>query len=107
MTAVAALDGEGICATYVHGVKGSPDCTAVLAKRLAASPLADIPACGATHREVEPLHEGDCCIATAVISTSKPDFRRTVQLLDSENPGNSFLVARDPVCGPRECGRAR
>jgi len=28
-------------------------------------------------------------------------------MLDFENPGNSYLVAQDPLCGSRECGRAR
>jgi hypothetical protein len=42
--------------------------------------------------------------ATAVVTTGEPQFRRTVLLLDSENPGNAFLVAQDPLCGPRECG---
>jgi hypothetical protein len=107
MTAVAGRDGAAVCATYVHGAEGLADCVATIGKRLAASPLADLPPAAMRAGKLSLMSGGSCCIATAVISTVKPDFRRTVLLLDSENPGNSFLVAQDPLCGPRECGRAR
>jgi len=104
-SAVARGDAASVCATYVHSGDGPAGCVAVVEKRLADSALAEIPAASLRDGRVGVQTGGTCCIATAIITTSEPDRRRTVLLLDSENPGNSFLVAQDPLCPSRECGR--
>ena len=107
MAAVAARDAGALCRTYVHGGDGRVGCGVAVRRRLARSPLADIPPAVLRKGVVSVQVAESCCLATAVVTTSEPDFRRTVLLLDSENPGNSFLVAQDPICGSRECGRER
>jgi hypothetical protein len=107
MAAVADRDAAAICRTYVHGGDGRPGCVAAVRRRLRRSPLAKIPPAVLRKGLISLKTGGSCCIEVAVVTTGEPDYRRTVLLLDSDNPGNSYLVAQDPLCGSRECGRER
>jgi hypothetical protein len=107
MAAVADRDAAAICRTYVHGGDGPAGCVAAVRRRLPRAALAEIPPAVLRKGFVSIKTGGTCCVEAAVVTTSTPDYRRTVLLLDSENPGNSYLVAQDPLCGSRECGRAR
>jgi ketosteroid isomerase-like protein len=107
MAAVADRDAAAICRTYAHSGDGPEGCVAAVRRRLRRSALAEIPPAVLRKGFVSVKTGGSCCVEASVVTTGEPDFRRSVLLLDSENPGNSYLVAQDPLCGSRECGRAR